>query len=438
MNDAIRAQVERFNSVEYDRPILISELEKLLDKSKDFRHSMEFYDRLVFIKQSRYLAPYNAFLAMQQRSDITFVLSAYKWESQYQRKPRDNVQPIVIMKPFGPVEFVYDIKDTEGEGLFDYFPNLPTEEVCRRLYPVDGWIPPLEHQYQIMVFNCRRLGLKFHEALLDPRHHGQAKFVSNRLRIPKKEVTKENRLTNYEIQVNRAYPVEGKLGALVHELAHIFSGHLEGSPETQQSKDDSELEFEAEAVSYLYCYRRDFKPKSEQYLSNYLKDGWNPPLVMFETILKALKGIEDLSKDPAEEKAFLPRKFEVGIGGYFGPSYGIELEGTTLIYTASSNMPDEVQETRITPSAKAWRSFWKTCNKIGIWAWRDNYEETGVCDGTGWSLHIEQEFRTLHCSGSNAFPDDDPYFEDFVDGYPRPFSRFLKAISRLIGGLPFE
>jgi len=56
--------------MENDNPILIFELEKLLKKTKEFKNSTDFFERLVFIKQSRYLAPYNAFLAMQQRSDI--------------------------------------------------------------------------------------------------------------------------------------------------------------------------------------------------------------------------------------------------------------------------------------------------------------------------------------------------------------------------------
>ena len=424
--------------MESDKPILISELEKLLEKSKQFKHSTDFFERLVFIKQSRYLAPYNAFLAMQQRSNITFVLSEYKWEKQYQRKPRHGVQPIVIMKPFGPVEFVYDIKDTEGEGLFDNFPNLPTEEVCRRLYPTDGWTPQLENWYKFVVYNCKRLGLYFSEALLKPTLQGQAILKPKKFRVPSKDIKKKNRLTNYEIEVNQAYPVEAKFGVLIHELAHIFCGHFETVSKTQTNKGLSEEEFEAEAVSYLYCYRKDFRPKSEQYLASCLKDGWNPPLAMFETILKALKSIEDLSKDPAEEKGTLPTKLQISIGGYFGPSYHIELKGKTLIYQATSDGSDQANETHISPSAKAWKSFWKTCNNIGIWGWRDRYEATGICDGTGWSLDIEQELRTLHCSGSNAYPDDEPYFEDYVDGYPRPFSRFLKAISRLAGGLTFE
>jgi len=45
-------------------------------------------------------------------------------------------------------------------------------------------------------------------------------------------------------------------------------------------------------------------------------------------------------------------------------------------------------EIRITPPAKSWKSFWKTCNRIGIWDWREHYEEPGVCDGTGWDVHI--------------------------------------------------
>jgi hypothetical protein len=78
---------------------------------------------------------------MQQRPGATLVLSEKYWEDKYKRKLREGAHPIVIMKIFGPVEFVYDIKDIDGindDPISGYAPNLPTEEVCRRLYPVEG------------------------------------------------------------------------------------------------------------------------------------------------------------------------------------------------------------------------------------------------------------------------------------------------------------
>lgn len=79
------------------REILVSEIERLLEKTKEYKQSSaaaNFFETLVFIKQSHYLAPYNALLVMQQRPDATFVLPASQWQKRYGRVLRQGVQPI--------------------------------------------------------------------------------------------------------------------------------------------------------------------------------------------------------------------------------------------------------------------------------------------------------------------------------------------------------
>jgi len=170
-----------------------------------------FFDVLTFIKQSPYLAPYNAFLVMQQRPDATLVLPQSTWEKRFNRKLKPKVQPIVIMKSFGPVEFVYDIKDIdqiEDRPITGYKPNLPAEEICRRLFPVGGdfiWVNDL---YQKMIRSCLQKGLVLSEMPMEVAQAGWIKLKPKQCRIPAKELKKESMLNNYVMMVNKAHPVE--------------------------------------------------------------------------------------------------------------------------------------------------------------------------------------------------------------------------------------
>ena len=87
-------------------------LDELFEHSAKYRQSAEFFDLLNFIKRFRNLSPFNAFLIHMQDSAVTVVLTAKSW-SKYGRKIKHLARPFIILVPFGPVEFVYDISDTE-------------------------------------------------------------------------------------------------------------------------------------------------------------------------------------------------------------------------------------------------------------------------------------------------------------------------------------
>jgi hypothetical protein len=63
----------------------------------------------------------------------------------------------------------------------------------------------------------------------------------------------------FELLLNSALSAEARYGTLVHELAHLYCGHL-GRPNGRWWPDRRNLshavrEFEAESVSYLVCVR---------------------------------------------------------------------------------------------------------------------------------------------------------------------------------------
>lgn len=80
--------------------------------------------------------------------------------------------------------------------------------------------------------------------------------------------------------------------------------------------------------------------------------------------------------------------------------------------------------------------FWLSCDNVGLWSWQKKYEATELCDGTGWEVEITVEDQEIATYGSNAYPGDDE-FPDYSH-YPKPFKKFLNAVHKLAGGLPFE
>jgi hypothetical protein len=423
--------------------IIISEIEHLLEKTRKLGQNgehLKFFDTLAFIKQSRYLAPYNGLLVMQQRPDATFVLSAERWQARFNRMPKQGAHPIVILKHFGPVEFVYDISDIEGIEQYPlpgYHPNLPTEELCRHLYPTEGDYRGIEGLFSEMVRTCTRQGLRVDMRHMEIQQAGSVQLIDAHERLPLKELNKAGRLFNYKMQINGSHPVEIRFAALIHELAHIYCGHFnEFGQAGFKAKTRDDEEFEAEAVAYLFCYRYGFRPKSEQYLVQYLTEGRDPSIANFESIIRAHNKIEALL-DP-EDIEDAPSVLDIAIGGYFGDSYSLRLAGTRLIYEERGAGCEVIRTEQLTPSAKDWGAFWLACQKYGVWYWNTSYEDNDIVDGTNWHLHIRLQDREISTGGSNAYPGDQVFPEEGTDEYPLPFKRFLNAVKRLAGGLPFK
>lgn len=138
-----------------------------------------------------------------------------------------------------------------------------------------------------------------------------------------------------------------------------------------------------------------------------------------------------------------PQRFEVRIGGFFGPSYQVTWRpNRTLVYqvrrAGAGAQPPAV--TTITPSARQWQQFWKTMDAVGLWQWRAGYRNDSVADGTQWSLEIAHANKRVKSSGSNDYPRGAGDARRLPSD-PEPsqtFARFLSAVESLLGGKPFR
>ncbi len=101
--------------------------------------------------------------------------------------------------------------------------------------------------------------------------------------------------------------------SLVHELAHLYGGHL-GTPNAnwwpdRQCLDDRVMEFEAESVAYLVCKRRDLEPPSARYLADHLEN--QPEILPFslDRVMAAAGLIEGMG---ARRLPMRPRRHRPG------------------------------------------------------------------------------------------------------------------------------
>ena len=139
----------------------------------------------------------------------------------------------------------------------------------------------------------------------------------------------------------------------------------------------------------------------------------------------------------AGEPSSVPNKLSTHIGGFLGASYGLELKDGALTYTKASRGGSSREQKTITPTAAQWDEFRRTLDELKVWQWRADYPNSGVMDGTHWSLDIDYSDHALHARGSNNYPDANGK----PNGSPestQTFKRYLAAIQKLVGGEKFD
>jgi len=233
-----------------------------------------------FIRRFPSLSPFNAFLIHMQNPGVEIVMTARKWR-KLGRKVKPYSRPLVILVPFGPVDFVFDITDTEGEEV----PKL-----IMNPFHTEGKLNP--SIYDLTVLNCATDLIQYEEGNMAISSAG---YATNREK------------DSFKIVINKTYNLETKYSTLGHELAHVYAGHL-GTFQGTWWKARLDLtkevkEIEAESIAYLVCGRNGLKASSEAYLSNYITTNQEIPFISMEVVLTVSGYIESLGRT-----GFRPKK----------------------------------------------------------------------------------------------------------------------------------
>ncbi len=228
----------------------LSAIDTLFYNSQNYESSKEYLETMKFIIKLKNLAPFNAWLLRQQNPDVTYVATIDHWNKEYNRTIKPKARAYVIMKAFGPVDFVFDIKDTVGEPL-------PID--LQASFRADGYLS--DNTIETILKCCHKKNIKV--SFDNTLHDRQAGWASH------------NRLSQSTgIVLNAEHKKEVQFSTLVHELAHLMLGHcgqfIDCECEDRRNLTVNAMEVEAETVSWLICDRLSIKTDAEKYLNSHI------------------------------------------------------------------------------------------------------------------------------------------------------------------------
>lgn len=295
---AIKAHMDQPDLFEAD--VARSLLDQLLADSRLYTKSADYRALLDFVIRLRNFAPFNAMLLQVQKPELSYAASAPDWRDRFGRAPKEGARPLVILWPFGPVAFVYDVLDTEGAEL--------PEDVSS--FFASGGIDAMKITTLTHLAGKRDIELAFID--VGDRSAGSIQVI--------KRPTKPKDPSHYRLRINRNHGANVQFATLAHELGHLFLGHL--GPDKalnvpQRARPDhSQMELEAESVAYLVCARNGVVSKSETYLKNHVKPDTNVDHLDLYQIMRATGQVESLLGLTAHTKYDIPKlkpaKLEAG------------------------------------------------------------------------------------------------------------------------------
>ena len=272
------------------------EIDRLYQEVLDYRSTADFRELLRFVSRFRHIAPYNAMLIHMQKPGSEYVASAADWRDRFDRRVKPGARPLLILKPFGPVSFVFEYHDTEGAPLPDEMirpfrtgtPANPKQlAALLKSAPLDG----IEVQWQ--AYGTHLAGLL--------EHTGSDKLLHIKLRSREYTIR-----SHYAIVLNENTGEAEQFTTLLHELGHYYCGHLNRGQDrwlpVRPFLEKEQEEFEAETVCWIVSARMGIESPSARYLSGYLENNQMIPDVSVDAIMRAAGMAESLVNGTARPR----------------------------------------------------------------------------------------------------------------------------------------
>jgi hypothetical protein len=238
---------------------------------------------------------FNALLAIAQMPHATLLHSDRVWEERWGRRVKPGQRPLVLLFPFGPVEFVYDVSQTE-----------PTEDATP--LPFDATPFAMESvavaadAMATLVKAVKPLGVRVVDARQGVALAGHVQRVTDAgtLTLPSGGPVKPPRevRVRWLVQLNSSHSPTEQLATMAHELGHLFCGHV-GADQgddwpSRELPDRVQREFEAESVARLVFRRVAPGAALPPYLEHILEPGQPPPDEGWTHVAQAADRVLDL------------------------------------------------------------------------------------------------------------------------------------------------
>ena len=271
-----------------DYEMIHNPVDEVFAASTRFRDSRKVIDLLQFIARFPGYSAFNGLLIYTQKPSATFVATARSWKQKFDRRPKLDAGPIVILAPMAPILFVFDIQDTEGPAL----PSSLLQTGAARS-------PQLGKIYTNTLHNCGVHGI----AVLEKSKGHNPTETTSRITPALRKQYQDLQLkkdTSYLVLIDEAQSLEHRYSSLIHELAHIFCGHLGIDrhawwPEREDLNTNSD-QIEADATAYLTCRRSGLQASSAGHLAGYLEQKAELPVFSLNAVLQSVGYLEDMGK----------------------------------------------------------------------------------------------------------------------------------------------
>ncbi len=227
---------------------------------------------------------FNSALIYLQRPGVEDIASYNEWE-KLGRSVKPDATPIVILQPFGPVNFVFEYGDTEGNEIKD----IGYKKCIREENPIT------EKLLSLLKVFLRQHAIYLGERTLGSRMKGFATMTENsRIFEYEKRNGKIERVeSRTAIVVNSKLSEKEKVVTILHEIGHIFCGHLGKDVNNTRlnvvNRNGINLsmeacEYEAEKFCEMVCRLINVEYDNKEYLEDYLVNGEEPRINLMSVI----------------------------------------------------------------------------------------------------------------------------------------------------------
>jgi len=281
-----------------DRDSARTALDELFALARKYNSSDAYLELMRFIARFRFYSPFNAMLIHTQMPGANFVCRALKWQRDYHREVKPGARPIVILQPMGPILFGFDASETAPISNACPLPSRVEDPFQVRSGKVGG-------QLALTIENAKRDGVRASERADGSQRAGSIQHAQAgqylEFTIANNPIPKSTQIPLwFELLLNNRLSAETRYATLVHELAHLYCGHL-GTPNGRWWPDRQNLshavrEFEAESVSYLVCARLGIDTASEEYLAGYVRKCPVTPSISLDRVMKSVWLLEQMGR----------------------------------------------------------------------------------------------------------------------------------------------
>jgi hypothetical protein len=209
----------------WDRDSTRRALDELFTVARTFNLSKAYLELMEFVGRFWFYSPFNAMLIYTQMPGARFVAPAHRWARQFRRQIKVGARPLVILQPMGPVLFVFDVTDTQP--LPDA-PALPAK--VERLFDVlHGRIGD---ELEQTIERAKRDGVNISERAHGSQRAGSIQTTRSGGYLDVTVATKPQAVIRqverrYELLLNSNLTRAARYATLVHELGHLYCGHLD-------------------------------------------------------------------------------------------------------------------------------------------------------------------------------------------------------------------